>query len=548
LARRRIGASLAGVRKAWIFAALVGCSSSSASQPVADGGPVNDGEADSGSLDASTDAPSGPVVSTDKGAVRGVVEDGVQKFWDIPYAAPPTGALRWKPPQPRATWSDVRDGTQPGVGCPQGINPLTKTSVKSDEDCLALNVFTADTSAKKPVMVFIHGGSFVFGAGNDPIYDGAELAKRGVVVVTINYRLGALGFLGHPLLTAESENKASGNYGLLDQQAALAWVKTNAEKFGGDPANVTVFGESAGAISVCLHVVSPLGKGLFHRALSESGTCTLVTTPLHDPGTPAEDSAEERGKRFMTEVGCSDLACLRAKPVDDLLAKQPSALIDAKDIGFAPNIDGYVVPSDPRKLLISGPANDVPYLFGSNADEGSIFAQGVAIANETQYEAAVRAANPAIADELLKIYPASEYPSPKAAYEALLGEGLFNCPARASARAVSGRAPAYLYHFEHPTPIGKTLGYGVFHASELWFVFGGFANYYATPTGDDKQLSDAMGGYWTRFAETGDPNGDSAVMWPRYDTSDTAMILDVPLKTSTGLLQKHCDALDALTK
>lgn len=532
------------------FALLFALSAAACSSSSSDAPPADTGGEDSGTdtdIVSETGRPMGTVVTTDKGPVVGLEAKGVIAFYDIPYAAPPTGDLRWKPPQPRAPWTEVRDATKRGVACPQGKDPIVMTTPTIAEDCLALNVWTPAVTGKRPVMVFVHGGSFTNGSGNYALYDGTNLAQNDVVTITINYRLGALGFLAHPLLTAESDKHSSGNYGFLDQQAALAWVKANAAKFGGDPDDVTLFGESAGAISTCVHVVSPLAKGLFHRAISESGTCTLVNVPLKDPGTAAEDSMEERGARFAKDLGCTDLACLRAKPIDALLAATTGGGIGTTELGIGPTIDGYVVPSDPRTLLKTGPANDVPYIIGTNGNEGSIFTQSLVISTEAQYEALVKAGNPLIGDQLLTIWKAADYPTPKDAYTALVSEGLFVCPARNAVRSVSKRTNAWLYHFEHVPPVGKTLGIGSFHSSELFFVFGNFEQYYTSPTDDELALSKTMSGYWTRFAKAADPNGGTALPWPKYDaTSDSHLVLETTQSIGSHLAQAHCDALDAI--
>ncbi|MGZ6096519.1 MAG: carboxylesterase/lipase family protein [Polyangiales bacterium] len=532
-------------RFALLFALLAGCSSSPSEAPANDTG-GEDAPADTETV-TETGRPMGTNVTTDKGPVVGVQTSGVLAFYDIPYAAAPTGDLRWKPPQPRAPWTEVRDATKRGVACPQGPDPVLMKVPDNAEDCLALNVWTPSLTGKLPVMVFVHGGSFTSGSGNYAFYDGTNLAQKNVVTITINYRLGALGYLAHPLLTAESDKKSSGNYGFLDQQAALAWVKANAEKFGGDPGNVTLFGESAGAISTCIHVVSPLAKGLFHRAISESGTCTLVNVPLKDPGTAAEDSMEERGTRFAKDIGCSDLACMRAKPVDALLTATTGGGIGTTELGIGPNIDGWVVPSNPRQLLVSGPANDVPYIIGTNGDEGNLFTQSLTITTAAQYEALVKAGNPLIGDQLLAIWKAADYPTPKDAYNALIGEGLFVCPARHAVRAVSKRTNAWLYHFEHVPPVGKTLGLGSFHSAELFFVFGNFDGYYTSPTTEELALSATMEGYWTRFAKAADPNGAGALAWPKYDAAtDQHIVFETTTKIGSGLAQAHCDALDKI--
>ena len=516
---------------------LLACSSSNEPSPAA---------TDSGVADTAVDAPTNDplTIVTDKGAVHGTASGSGAAFFDIPYAT----AQRFSPPTSRPAWTDTRDATKRGPACSQDKDAFSMVKPVQSEDCLALNVWTPKTDGKAPVMVFIHGGSFTNGSGNLPLYDGGNLQQRGVVVVTVNYRLGAFGFLAHPELSKASGKDASGNQGFLDQVAALQWVQANITKFGGDASNVTIFGESAGAISVCLHVVSPLSKGLFHKAISQSGSCSLVSTRLRNT-TPAEDTAEERGTRLAKDLGCTtdSLACMRSKSVDEILAKSTGGGVGSTELGFGPNIDGYAVPAPPMQLLATAPANDVPYVMGVNADEATIFTSTVMINTAAEYESTVRALNPLLADELLKIYPAASFPSPKAAYNALLGDALFVCPARRSMGIVSARKPTYLYQFAHVTQVGKTYNLGAFHASELWFVFGNFAAPLTAPTADEKAISDALGGYWTRFAKTGDPNGDSAVAWPKYTVAeDKHLVFTTPIAAGSALSKDRCDALQKL--
>ncbi len=508
---------------------LVACGSSASAptdQPSSDGG-----------VDAPSDAQTSGdplVVDTDKGKVRGTGSVDAAAFFNIPFAAAPVGPLRFAPPEPRPAWSEVRDATVRGPACPQGQDPITKIKPEQDEDCLALNVWTPklDPAAKAPVMVFIHGGSFTAGSGNLPLYDGANLSKKGVLVVTINYRLGPLGFFAAP-------GGPAGNQGILDQRAALAWVKTNIANFGGDPNQVTIFGESAGAISVCLHMVSPGSKGLFHRAIAESGTCALVTTPLRNT-TSAEDSAEERGARLIKDLGCTDLACVRGKTPDEILAKATGGGVGSTELGFTPAIDGTVIPLAPQKV-----AGDVPFIVGANADEGTAFTTTITMNTAAEYEAYVRTTNPALADQLLTIYPASAFPTPKAAYNALLGDALFVCPARAAAKMSSARVPTYLYHFTHVTTIGATYGLGAFHASELWFVFGNYLAPLTFPSADEKALGEAIGNYWTSFAKGSDPT--ASVAWPKYTVADDKhLVLGTSIAAGSALNKSRCDALDSL--
>jgi len=518
-------------RTALLFSLLAACSSSSSNEP-----PANQADTGVPSTDAPAETGTDPlIVETDKGKVRGASSmTGGATFYDIPFAAAPVGALRFEPPAPRPAWSDVRDATKRGPACPQGADPITKVTPEQNEDCLALNVWTPrlDPAARAPVMVFIHGGAFTNGSGNMDLYDGAKLTKKGVVVVTINYRLGPLGFFASP-------GGPAGNQGLLDQRAALSWVKANVEKFGGDPGKVTIFGESAGAISVCLHTVSPGSKGLFHRAIAESGTCALVATPLKN-ATTAEDSGEERGARLIKDLGCTDLACVRGKTPNEVLAKASGGGIGSTELGFAPVIDGVVVPSAPQKL-----AAEVPVLVGANADEATAFTTTIMLTTAADYEAYVRATNPALGDELLKIYPASAFPSPKAAYNALLGDALFVCPARAAAKLNSAKAPTYLYHFTHVTEVGRLYNLGSFHASELWFVFGNFLAPLSFPSPGEQALASSIGDYWTSFAKGNEPT--ATVAWPKYTVADDQhLVLGTTITAGTALNKTRCDALEKL--
>ena len=538
---------------------LCACGGSDQAQPPpSDSGVIDSAPSDAGDAgDAASDAPtSGTTVTTDKGDVVGVTSsDGkVNAFLGIPYAAAPVGDLRWKPPAPAPAWTTPRMATSIGLACPQVSNALTGAAPPNGEDCLFLNVWTPTSATNAPVMVFIHGGSFTFGQGGDPLYDGAALSHLGVIVVTINYRLGALGFMAHPALSAEDAHGSSGNYGLLDQQAALGWVKTNIAAFHGDPTKVTIFGESAGAISVGAHIVSPLAAGLFSRALSESGTVYLVTEPLKDPSTPSTvDSAEEYGAAFATKLGCTDaspLACLRGKAVADILSAQGNSLELTPGVTFSPNVDGYVLPSSPILRMTAGQTNDVPYLLGTNADEATLFDSTLTITNDTEYRAAVAAEAPTLVDSILAIYPSSAYPTPKDAFNAFMTEALFVCPARFVARASASRVKqTYLYQYTHVDSVGAALGWGAFHSSELPLVFGNFTGVFSGATDVEKSLSASMMGYWTRFAATGDPNDPSgaALAWPQYtEAADQNIVLGDTISVEANLVKDHCDALEKL--
>jgi para-nitrobenzyl esterase len=405
-------------------------------------------------------------------------------------------------------------------------------------------------------MVFLHGGAFTMGSNTMELYDGAALARAGMVVVTPNYRLGALGFMAHPALAAEDPaHPVSGNYGIMDQRLALQWVRDNIARFGGDPENVTLFGESAGAISSCLHLVSPDSAGLFQRLITESGTCHLITLPTKDAGTPAEDSAEERGMRLAREVGCGEgdvLACLRAKTPDELLAASGSPMdLMRPHVGFGPSVDGKVLPALPAQLLKEGRYTKVPMLVGTNEDEGSLFTFRAKLDTPEQYEAAVKVRSPDKADALLKLYPVKEHSSPKAAYNHMLRDALFLCPTRELARTATAHGqPVYLYQFTY-APVRTFSAFmgltGAYHAAELPFVFGATQGGLRLEGEKEHVLSRHIMGYWTRFATKGDPNGEGAMAWPLFtQEAEPHLVLGEQLSQGSHLDQLHCDALNSL--
>jgi para-nitrobenzyl esterase len=492
-------------------------------------------------------------VQTDKGVVLGASIDGVRIYKGIPYAAPPVGENRFKAPQPAAAWTETLVAGQPGNVCPQ-ISPSTRAFAGA-EDCLYVNVFTPDPAPATPlpVMVWIHGGAFVFGSGSDASYDGSHLVKRGnVVIVTLNYRLGALGYLAHPGLSSSDASMTSGNYGLLDQRAALNWVKTNIAAFGGDAANVTVFGESAGGRSVCWHLVAPGSAGLFHRAIVESGYCMKPTYTRAD--------AEAQGGRFAAALGCTDpimaTTCLRSKPPEEIvMASQGSATPSpggifyqdrAAGFAFEPTIDGVNLTGQLADLLAGDTVADVPVLQGANTDEGILFHVAVLgnvtpVMTEDEYLAALTvrygAENAAL---IVAQYPAASFmDDPNAAISAVSGDGTFLCPARQAAKVIAGRggASTYLYNFGVPlevNPAVPALANLVFHSAELPFVWG---NPYALGmvTAAGQPTADALQDYLLQFARTGDPNtAMSPVQWPVHTAMDDtllsfgAMIATVP--------------------
>jgi para-nitrobenzyl esterase len=482
------------------------------------------------------------IVHTDNGVVRGAVAGGARRFLGIPYAAPPVGSLRWRPPQPAARWHGIRDATQFAPHCAQPASPFGLAG--TSEDCLYLNVFTPSSArpgVAAPVMVWIHGGALVTGESDD--YDPAALVARGVVVVTLNYRLGALGFLAHPALTAESPNRASGNFGLLDQQAALRWVRRNARSFGGNPGNVTVFGESAGGLSVHSQLASPLAAGLFQRAIVQSGAYLLAPPPLA--------AAEAAGAAFASQAGCADqsAACLRSLPVEAILARQA---------GASPTVDGYLLTRSLGDAFASGAVNQVPVIQGSNHDEWRLFValaeaeSGVPLSASAYVPtvAATLGISMAAAVALTAAYPLSAYPSPSVALGAVGTDAIFACNARRVAGLLSQHLPTYQYEFNDPDAPQRffpSLSFptGAYHAAELQYLFTLTRGTQPVFTPGQVELSQTMVRYWTQFAWAGNPNSPGTPDWPRYDATSQRFQALVPgaSATATGFAADHKCAL-----
>ena len=485
----------------------------------------------------------GAPVKIDTGMVQGVAANDtgeVTAFRGIPYAAPPVADLRWRPPQPAKVWEGVRECAKFGSAAPQKPTPMLNAfpgmtlGAETSEDCLYLNVWAParHSESKVPVMVWIHGGGYTFGADSQPLYDGTNLARRGVIVVGMNYRMGPLGFLAHPALTAESEHHVSGNYGLLDQIEALRWVQRNIAAFGGDPERVTVFGESAGGNSVYALLLSPLAKGLFQRAIPESGA-TLNFQQLKKSAYGREP-AEQQGVAFAEKCGVKEgpdqLAALRALPIDVLLNSVPG-LDSARSINFratgmrlAPIVDGYVIPDDPMTMFQKGAINGVPLIVGANGNEGSMFTLISKLpANAEAFDAILdRDFGPKFAATFKELYPPSKT---KQSVTDLMGDFSFVDSARFVAQNYEhARAPAYYYNFSHVTSgsLGKMLG--AHHGSEIAFVFDNLQlGKESSPA--DLKVRDAMIGYWVQFATTGNPNRESLPEWPAYNTTDDRCLL-----------------------
>ncbi|MGA0607716.1 carboxylesterase/lipase family protein [Phenylobacterium sp. VNQ135] len=450
----------------------------------------------------------GPVVQAPAGAVRGEAAGGLGVFKGIPYAAPPTGQRRWKPPAPLAPWTGVREARDFGPACLQPRMPpggiYSSDLPQLSEDCLTLNVWAPKDAKAAPVMVWIHGGSLVTGSSRESMYDGAALAKRGIVVVSINYRLGVLGYLAHPALSAESPDGVSGNYGLLDQIAALTWVKRNIAAFGGDPAKVTVAGESAGGLSVMYLMASPLARGLFDKAILQSAY--MISTPELKANRFGLEPAEAAGARLAQQIGAADLAALRAMDGVQLIDKAPKT-------GFFPlgSVDGKVL-NQPVEAFDRGEQAPVPILAGFNAGEIRSLRRLAPPkpASAADYEREIRARYGDLADAFLRLYPATDMGE---SILATTRDALYGWTAERLVRKQTELGqPGFLYLFDHGWPAANALDLHAFHAAEIPYVFG---THDRTPTGWPKppasstetRLTEAIQGAWANFVKTGAPGG-----------------------------------------
>ena len=490
-------------------------------------------------------------VAVTGGRVAGTVANGITSFKGIPFAAPPLGELRWKAPQPVKPWTGVKQATAYASSCMQDATfvKLFGAAPGLSEDCLYLNVWTPAKSAADalPVMVWIYGGGFVGGMTGIPAYDGARLAEKGVVLVSIAYRVGAFGFLAHPALSKES-GKGSGNYGLQDQIAGLRWVKGNIARFGGDPSRVTIFGESAGGISVSMLAASPAAKGLFHRAISESGGNFGPPRYTNEGGqiAPPLRVAEATGQTFLTKLGAADIAAARALPAEKVQAAQGPGLGGANT--FWPVFDGDVLPGDQYELYAAGRFNDTPVLIGTNSDEGALFAAPGA--TPARFESAVREGYGKYAEALFAAYPHGTPQEAAKAEKDISRDSIFGWHTWAWARLHSqkGKGKAYVYYFDHRTARSVS---GANHGDEIAFVFrnlsvGGIMGPPVPPRPEDVAMSDLLSSYWVNFAKTGDPNGAGLPLWPAFTSSDQrAMHFDTTSSARPVPNMTQLKALDA---
>ena len=489
------------------------------------------------------------VIQLDSGPIRGKIAAGVRSFAGIPYAAPPVGNLRWRSPQAVAPWAAVRDATAFGPACPQ---PNGQDEAKFREDCLYLNVWTPveNTGAPLPVMVWIHGGAFNFGSASLPEYDGGNLAKKGVVVVTLNYRLGPLGFLAHPLLSGESEGKTAGNYGLLDQITALKWVQRNIGAFGGDPGRVTLFGQSAGSRSVSLLMISPLSAGLFHRAIAQSGGPIIGSEYLNPNFNGNRANLEKMSRELASRLGCDKagdvLAAMRAKSAREIIqAADCKTSLFADSLLFAPVFDGKVLPPNPWTAYAGGGQHDVPIIVGSTQNEGNIYLAGEADLSMEKYGSLMKSRFGDRHGEASRIFPAHGAGEVAPALDRMLTVAANAQPARFVAESMQRKSSkAYLFHFTRLPATAMARRLGVHHGVELAYVFGNLADVDGY-TQTDRSLSLQMMAYWVNFARTGDPNGPGLTQWPAYERrSDLSLEFSEPVRIDKHLFKKECDFVD----
>lgn len=510
-------------------------------------------------------------VKTANGTVEGVTEkSGVRSFKGLPFGAPPVGDLRWKPPQPVKNWAGVRKADKFGPRCMQRaiFGDMNFRSDGMSEDCLYLNVWTAAKAGQKlPVLVYFFGGGFMAGDGSEPRYDGESMATKGIVAVTIRYRLGVFGFMAHPELTRESPNKSSGNYALFDQHAALKWVRENIAAFGGDPKRVTIAGESAGSIAVSAQMASPLSKGLIAGAIGESGSImgALSAAPLAD--------GEQNGVKFGQAIGKETLAALRAMPADQLLEATAKPGLPR----FSPVVDGYFFPKSPEAIFLAGEQAHVPLLAGSNSEESG--AAGV-LGRETptveNYRKALERLYPGKAEQIFKLYPATNENEVLDAARDLAGDRFISLSTWkwVELATKTGGQPTYYYRYDRPRPAmrpemgnaqaGLAGGVirnpqpnagpprpaprGAVHSAEIEYAMGNLdGNKVYAWTPDDYKVSKVMQEYFANFIKTGNPNGKGLPNWPLFKANQR-IIIDLNTRAEADNVRARYEFLDQLNK
>jgi len=500
----------------------------------------------------------------DSGALRGLVvgeKQDIQVYKGIPFAAPPVGERRWKAPQPVSAWHGVRDCFEFGAACPQkvppryGSIPELDLNVPMSEDCLFLNVWTpAHRTAKNlPVLYWIHGGGFTMGAASQPLYDGEGLARLGCVVVSINYRLGALGFLAHPALSRGNKENVSGNYGLLDQIEGLRWVKRNVAAFGGDPQRVTIFGESAGGGSVLCLMVSPLAKGLFHGAVAQSAAGAELTRLRELQG--GHGSAEEAGKRFIAHCGLpetADATQMRRLDAEVLLkaasSNEPRPGGDPKlgrlSLVLGPILDGQAIPDEPDLIFAAGQEEAVPLIIGNTKDEMSMFLMLTKMpVDEAAYLKLLKTSFGGLADVIAQAYPVKNARQIRPTVIQLASDLAFILEARSMARKHSAAGQkTFRYEFARGTKRGFLQFLGAHHGAELAYVF---QHPIKVDDSTEKRISQTMGRYWVNFATTGDPNGKDVPNWPTYRAGSDEMVeFADDVKVLSGHRNSQLDAIE----
>jgi para-nitrobenzyl esterase len=465
-------------------------------------------------------------VEIQSGRIVGVREGGLNVYKGVPFAAAPVGELRWRAPEPAAKWAGIRKANAFAPACMQnGVSMPGETPPKVSEDCLYLNIWAPAASLKSqraksgvaagfPVIVWIYGGGYINGSASMPLYRGDRLAMKGVIVVTIAYRLGPLGYLAHPELTRESPHHTSGNYGLLDQIAALEWVQRNIAAFGGNPKNVTVAGQSAGSMAVSMLMASPLAKGLFARAIGESGG---IFEPLQLAPGYRIANAEHDGEKYAASLGAGSIQQLRAMPAATLLGGSAGSVSH-------PVIDTYVLPKSPYEAFAAGEQNDVPLLVGSNAEEARSLTDASHVTAAT-FDGDLAHSFGALPPQLADAYPHTTDAEAQKARLDMERDLRFGWDMWAWARlqAITGKSAVYYYSFRQqpPFPAGSVYaGWGASHYAELWYVFEHLDQYPWQWSASDRELADDISSYWVNFARTGDPNGSGLSNWPAFTIAD----------------------------
>lgn len=491
------------------------------------------------------------VITTPLGSIRGYVENNSRTYLGIPYARPPVADLRWRPPEPVAAWPGILDATELAESCPQFAPPFNV--LMGSEDCLYLNVWTPEQAPDKPlpVMVWLHGGGFTMGKAAYRESDGQRLASQsGSVVVAPGYRLGVFGFLSHAALAAEDPRGSAGNYGIQDQAEALRWVRDNIEAFGGDPDNVTLFGQSAGGISVCAHLVSPASAGLFHRAVIQSGPCDTPLSTLEE----AHRVGAQLAEGLACDTSDNPLHCLRSKPtkqVAEILLPDPTFVFGEGYTHWRPILDGTYIPVQFLPAFEAGSFNQVPVINGANLDEGTLLVwlshnflfkplQAEQYLDRLEYLVGSRQVAQLVADQ----YSLANYATPFDALSEAFSDGFFNCMTRTTSQALASHVPLWAYQFDYQEAPFLVPGARLkaFHSAEIQFVFGKPMSLTQSRfKGEQLELSRIMMGYWTQFAASGNPNRTDLPNWPRFDQDDQTLLLDRIVKVASEVHRADCE-------